>query len=159
MTVDPEAFKRTLRRWGSGVTVVTTRAGDRLHGMTVTAFSSVSVDPPLILVCCSLDSTTLEVISDAGAFAVNVLAEGQDRLSNHFASSLTESDRFAGVVHREGEALGMPLLDGALATLECAALRHHDEGTHRIYIGRVEAAEVSDGAPLLYYDGGYRELD
>lgn len=158
MAVDPQDFKSTLRRWASGVTVVTARAEERRHGMTATAFASVSVDPPLVLVCVNRESTTFQIIDEGQTFAVNVLAEGQDRISNHFASSLTDPDRFTGISWHEGE-MGLPLIDGALATLECKVVRHHDEGTHRVFIGHVEHAITADGAPLLYYDGGYRELD
>ena len=158
MAVSSLDFKRTLRHWASGVTVVSSGKGDERHGMTVSAFASVSAEPPQVLVCINRDARTFGVIEETGRFAVNILAEGQDRISNHFAASDTHLDRFAGIAWSEGP-LGLPLIDGALATLCCEVTRSYDEGTHRIYIGAVEHVATSEGAPLLHYDGGYRELD
>lgn len=157
MPIDQDAFKQALRGWASGVTVVTSRAGDRVHGMTVSAFSSVSADPPLVLVCANQGSTTHSVIEEGGIFAVNILAEHQQEVSNLFASSELEDTRLERVAWTEGET-GAPLLDGALATLECRVHRAHREGSHTIYIGRVEAVHTRDATPLLYYQGGYRSL-
>jgi flavin reductase (DIM6/NTAB) family NADH-FMN oxidoreductase RutF len=157
MPIDQNAFKEALRGWASGVTVVTSRAGDKMHGMTVSAFSSVSADPPLVLVCANRASTTHAVIEEGGVFAVNILAEHQQDVSNLFASSKYEDSRLDRVSWTAGET-GAPLIDGALASLECRVSSAHREGSHTIYIGQVESVHTSDAEPLLYYDGGYRAL-
>jgi flavin reductase len=157
MPIDQDAFKEALRGWASGVTVVTSRAGDKVHGMTVSAFSSVSLDPPLVLVCANRASTTHGVIEEGGVFAVNILAEHQQEVSHVFASSKYEDSRLDRVSWTEGET-GAPLIDEALASLECKVASAHHEGSHTIYIGQVEAVHTTDAAPLVYYQGGYRSL-
>ena len=157
MPIDQNAFKEALRGWASGVTVVTSRAGDKMHGMTVSAFSSVSADPPLVLVCANKSSTTHGIIEQGGLFAVNILAEHQQDVSNVFASSKHEDSRLDRVKWTEGQT-GAPLIDEALATLECKVRSAHHEGSHTIYIGQVEAVNTSDATPLLYYQGGYRSI-
>ena len=157
MPIDEEAFKKALRGWASGVTVVTSRSGDKVHGMTVSAFSSVSADPPLVLVCANRSSTTHGIIEEGGLFTVNILASHQQDVSNVFASSKHEDSRLQRVGWTEGET-GAPLIDQALASLECRVASAHREGSHTIYIGRVEAVHTSDAEPLVYYQGGYRSL-
>ena len=157
MPIDPDAFKKALRGWASGVTVVTSRAGDKVHGMTVSAFSSVSADPPLVLVCANRASTTHGIIEEGGVFAVNILAAHQQEVSNVFASSKHEDSRLERVGWTEG-ATGAPIIDEALASLECRVRSAHHEGSHTIYIGQVESVRASDADPLLYYKGGYRSL-
>lgn len=157
MPIDPDAFKKALRGWASGVTVVTSRAGEKVHGMTVSAFSSVSADPPLVLVCANRGSTTHGIIEEGGVFAVNILAEHQQDVSNVFASSKYEDSRLERVGWTEG-ATGAPIIDEALASLECRVRSAHHEGSHTIYIGQVESVHASDADPLLYYKGGYRSL-
>lgn len=157
MPIDQEAFREALRGWASGVTVVTSRNGDRMHGMTVSAFSSVSADPPLVLVCANRSSTTHGIIEEGGVFAVNILASHQQDVSNLFASSKHEDSRLERVAWTEGES-GAPLIDEARASLECTVSSAHREGSHTIYVGRVEAVHASDAEPLLYYKGAYRSL-
>jgi len=123
--------------------------------MTVSAFASVSADPPLVLVCANQASTTHSVIEEGGIFAVNILSEHQQEVSNVFASSQHEDSRLEHVDWHEGET-GAPLIDEALASLECKVQSAHREGSHTIYIGQVEAAHLGDSTPLLYYQGGYR---
>jgi flavin reductase (DIM6/NTAB) family NADH-FMN oxidoreductase RutF len=158
MSVDLDAFKQCLRRWVSGVTVVTSRAGDEIHGMTVSAFSSVSAEPPLVLICANRSSRTNGVIEAGGIFAVNVLARDQEELSGRFASSKTEGSRFEGVAHRIGEH-GAPVLEGALVSLECRVKSAYLEGSHTIYVGEVLAAHYADKEPLVYFAGAYRKVD
>lgn len=157
MPVASEHFRAALGRWASGVTIVTAAAGDRIHGMTVSAFSSVSLEPPLVLVCADKSSNTLEVIEAGGCFAVHVLRAGQEALSNRFASKKEEHRRFEGVEWQVG-ATGAPLLPGVLATLDCRVVAAHDAGDHVIYVGAVESAEVCEGEPLVYYETAYRAL-
>ena len=157
MPVELEDFRNVLRQWASGVTVVTSRAGEKMHGMTVSAFSSVSADPPLVLVCANRSSTTHEVIETGGLFTVNILASHQADVSSIFASSKHEDTRFDHVPWSHGET-GSPIIDGALASLECTVTSAHQEGSHTIYVGRVEAVHARDAQPLLYYNGGYHSL-
>ena len=157
MPIDQDAFKNALRGWASGVTVVTSRSGDRLHGMTVSAFSSVSADPPLVLICANRASTTNSIIEEGGLFAVNILAAHQEDVSNLFASSKHEDSRLERVGWSEG-VLGAPLIDEALASLECKVASSHQEGSHTIYVGRVESVRTTDGQPLVYHQGAYRSL-
>ncbi|MEM9066846.1 MAG: flavin reductase family protein [Myxococcota bacterium] len=156
--VDDATFKQVMRRWASGVTVLTSRAGSEIHGMTVSAFSSVSAEPPLVLVCANRSSTTRDVIDAGGVFAVNILSSDQEAISTRFAV-VPGAERFDGVSWTEGNT-GVPLIDGALAQLECRVRSAHLEGTHTIYIGEVLHGTVDGSkAPLLYFDGSYRRID
>ncbi len=157
MRIDSDAFKDALRGWASGVTVVTTCADDRMHGMTVSAFSSVSADPPLVLVCANRSSITHEIIEAGGVFAVNILAAHQSEISNVFASSAHEDSRLQLVPWSTG-ATGAPLIDEAVVSLECRVRSAHREGSHTIYVGEVEAVHKGEAQPLLYFQGGYRSL-
>jgi flavin reductase (DIM6/NTAB) family NADH-FMN oxidoreductase RutF len=157
MSVSADAFRKALAAWASGVTIVTSRHADAVHGMTVSAFSSVSLDPPLVLVCADKTSDTNGVIARSGRFAVNVLARGQGALSDRFAVKKDEHLRFAGVAWSEA-ATGAPLLDEALVGIDCRVAAAHDGGDHVIYVGRVEALRQREGEPLLYWRGRYRGL-
>lgn len=157
MAVDPASFKAGLRHWASGVTIVTTATPARAHGMTVSAFTSVSLDPPLVSVCADKASITNGLLQESGSFAVHVLAAGQADLSNHFAVKETEEARFEGIDYRTG-ALGAPIIDGCLAVLECTVAAAHDAGDHVVYLGRVEVVTHGEGEPLLYFAGRYRTL-
>ena len=156
-SIDEEAFKEALRGWASGVTVVTSRSGDKVHGMTVSAFSSVSADPPLVLICANQSSTTHGIIEEGGVFAVNILAAHQQDVSNVFASSKNEDSRLEKVSWTEGTT-GAPLIDEVVASLECKVSSAHREGSHTIYVGRVEAVHTTDAEPLVYHKGAYRAL-
>jgi flavin reductase (DIM6/NTAB) family NADH-FMN oxidoreductase RutF len=157
VTVSADAFRDALRRWPSGVTIVTTRCGDRIHGMTVSAFASVSLDPPLVLVCADKTSDTHGVIAEGGVFAVHILAAGQEALSNRFASKKDEHRRFEGLPLRTG-ATGAPLLPDAAVVLDCRVTAAHDAGDHVIYVGRVVGVETRETEPLVYHAGLYRAL-
>jgi flavin reductase (DIM6/NTAB) family NADH-FMN oxidoreductase RutF len=155
--VSADALKQVLSRWATGVTIVTARAGDRIHGMTVSAFSEVSLEPPLVLVCADKTSNTHPLIAEGGVFAVNVLASDQVELSKRFASKKDEHRRFVGLELESGRT-GAPLLAGTLAALDCTVVAAHDVGDHVIYVGRVEEVRCSDAEPLLYYARGYHRL-
>lgn len=157
MGISADEFRTALRRWASGVTIVTTRAGDRIHGMTVSAFSAVSLDPPLVLVCADKAANTTPLIAEGGVFAANVLAAGQDALSNKFASKKDEWRRFEGIEWGT-LATGAPILPGVLAALDCRLVATHDAGDHLIYVGSVEAIAASEQAPLVYFEAGYHTL-
>jgi flavin reductase (DIM6/NTAB) family NADH-FMN oxidoreductase RutF len=159
MAIEREQFKAALRRWASGVTIVTTECGGQRFGLTASAFSSVSIDPPLVLVCPDRRSKTLPFLRMSGVFTVNLLASDQDSLSERFATSGNERLRFEGLVCSTGKT-GAPRLPGALVALDCRTVSLHDAGDHVICVGEVMDADVSaPGAPLVYYDGRYRTLD
>ena len=154
--IGPDEFRRVLGHFATGVTIVTTCDGDaRPSGLTVSAFASLSLDPPLVLVCVDHKSQTYPALRESGHFAVNVLTAGQEALSRRFAS--TQLDKFDGLAYRISE-LGLPLLAAALAHLECVTLSTHVAGDHTIFVGRVERAGVDAGEPLLYYCGRYSRL-
>jgi flavin reductase (DIM6/NTAB) family NADH-FMN oxidoreductase RutF len=155
--VDPDTFRAALGRFASGVTVVTTCDGEgRDHGMTVSAFCSVSLDPPLVLACIGHEASMHPVALHADRFGVSILAAGQEALARRFADQ--RSDRFDGVGYSRGK-LGVALLDDALAHLECAVIDRRDAGDHTIVVGRVDVAVCHRGRPLVYYRGGYTQLD
>jgi flavin reductase (DIM6/NTAB) family NADH-FMN oxidoreductase RutF len=157
VSVSSEAFRRALREWASGVTIVTSRAGDVVHGMTVSSFTSVSLEPPLVLVCADKSSNTLGVIAQSGVFAAHVLAAGQEALANRFAAKVDEDRRFEGIAWKSG-ATGAPILPGAVVVLDCRVVASHDAGDHVIYVGRVEDLIAGQGEPLIYHRGAYRAL-
>jgi flavin reductase (DIM6/NTAB) family NADH-FMN oxidoreductase RutF len=156
MALTPTEFRTALRNFAAGVTVVTTRDGDgHPSGLTASAFTSVSLDPPLVLVCVDHAATAHPAFRAHGWFAVNVLRQEQEGISRRFAAS--GGDKFDGVPCHEGET-GLPLIDGALATLECRVVETYEAGDHTIFVGAVEAASVSGGRPLVYFHGGYHGL-
>ena len=157
MPVDAERFKRALATWASGVTIVTSRAGKRTLGLTLSAFSSVSLDPPLVLVCVDRSASTLELIEASKVFSVSLLSEGQEELSTRFADKAQEAVRFEGLVCPEG-VTGCPRIPGAATYLDCRVVNVLDVGDHVVYIGQVEAVETSDRCPLVYQQGRYRTL-
>ena len=155
--IDTDSFRSVLGRFASGVTVVTTRdEAGRDHGLTVSAFASLSLTPSLVLVCIAHDSSVHPVLATATHFAVNILASGQEALSRRFSGA--DLDRFDGVGYSRG-ITGVALLDDTLAYVECRLARRHDEGDHTIFVGEVDAAETNSGRPLLYYRGGYATLE
>lgn len=157
MSIDPDAFRSTLGRFATGVTVVTTvDAQGHDYGMTVSAFSSLSLSPPLVLVCIGKSGSVHPAITSATSFVVNVLESEQEPLSRRFATEVC--DRFEGIGFQRGQH-GAVILDDVLAWLECRRVALHDGGDHTIVVGEVENAHVNDGSPLLYYRGGYARLE
>lgn len=156
MPVDSSAFREALGHFASGVTVVTMAANGKSSGLTVSAFSSLSLHPPYILVCIDKRSSTLELVRASHVFVVHILALEQMDLSNHFASKI--EDKLANIPHHTG-SLGAPILENTLAYLECRMIQEIDAGDHYIYIGEVENSSVNpDKAPLLYFHGQYHSL-
>lgn len=155
--IDPDTFRSVLGRFATGVTVVTTRdAAGVDHGMTVSAFCSASLSPPLVLMCIDRAAHTLPVLKQVGFCAVNILAQGQEALSRRFAWQ--ETGRFDGIGYSRGIS-GAVLLEETLAWLECRVVASYEAGDHEIVIGAVEAAEDRSERPLLYYRGGYAQLE
>lgn len=155
--VDAETFKQVFNQWAKGVTIVTSRHADRRMGMTVSAFSEVSLQPPLCLVCADKTSNTNELIQRSNVFTVSILAQGQQELSNRFANKKEEHRRFEGLECTDGRT-GCPRIPGALVHLDCSVEQSIDAGDHWVYIARIEDAVVYPGSPLLYCNGRYHEL-
>ena len=154
--IAPDDFRKVLGHFASGVTVLTTCDADtRPTGLTASAFSSVSLDPPLVLICVDHKSQSYPAIKERGCFAVNILIVEQQAISRKFASS--RLDKFEGVPHVISD-LGLPLIEGAIAQLECTTVSAHVAGDHTIFVGRVERARVASGEPLLYFCGQYDRL-
>ena len=159
MPINSEEYREAMRHFPSGVTIVTVRCGPKQHGLTVSAFASVSPMPPMIAVIIDHRHTAYELMERPDAvFAVNILRADQRELSNRFAW-VKDEDRFA-----EGDwstaATGAPILTDALAWLDCKIYSRHAAGTHTIYVGEVQASNVPqpDAKPLVYWNRGYRDL-
>lgn len=150
-------FKAVMASFAASVTVVTTvDTEERPHALTATAFSSLSQEPPLCLVCVKRGSRAHEPMRVGRRFAVNILAAGQSAVSAHFAAP--HADKFSGVEWAPGPATGCPLLPDALAWLECEVAEIFEGGDHDIFVGRLLATEVRDGEPLVYFRGRYATL-
>ena len=157
MTLAPDEFRAILGRFASGVTILTARdARGNDHGMTVSAFCSASLVPPLVLACVDKSADMYEFLSNATHFGISILAEGQEALSRRFAE-LPEG-RFDGIGFSRGES-GVALLDDAIAHLECRRMERHDAGDHGVFLGQVERASAKGTHPLIYYRGGYTQLE
>src|SRR5947208_3087737 len=158
MTIDPDTFRSVLGRFASGITVVTTLDGEgRDVGMTVSAFCSVSLVPPMIQVCVDREASMFGALEQSTQFGVNILAADQEALSRRFATA-DSTRRFDGIGYQRGES-GVVLLDDALAHLECRIVAAHDAGDHTLFVGGVESASARSARPLLYYRGGYAQLE
>ncbi len=156
MSISKEDFRAALSRFASGITVVTSvDSSGRPHGMTVSAFCSVSLEPPLVLVCISKDTGSHNCIAESKKFAVNILGETQTELSERFSAPI--EDRFSETEYHDG-AGGLPLLNGALANMECRLMHSYSGGDHTIYVGEIEAAFFNEGKPLLHFRGEYDRI-
>jgi len=159
MSVSPELFRNTLAKFCTGVTIITTKNQDGIHGLTVNAFTSVSLDPPLILVCIQQNGLSHSTLSECETFVVNILSLEQKELSDRFANpALDSEERFRDLSFQVSEN-GVPILAGNLGHLECRVVNQFEGGDHTIFIGRVENGDFSEGKqPLLFYDSGYAYL-
>ena len=182
MAIEKEFFRQVMGRFATGVTVVTARSRETLAGLTVNAFCSVSLNPPLILICIDLTSTTCPGIRDSGVFAVNMLTDKQEYLSRCFATASAE--RYEGFCHAcyHVAATGAPIIDDTLAFIDARVVAEYPGGDHAIFLGQVVAMGVAgqvvfareaerehitvvehggngtEKAPLTYYLGQYRHL-
>jgi len=155
--IDSDTFRAALGRFSSGITILTARdQKGRDHGMTVSAFCSVSLEPALLLVCIGHDASMHALMMHAENVGISVLSSSQEALSRRFADP--ETDRFDGIGYSRGEK-GVALLEDALVHLECDVVTRHEAGDHTIVVCSVERAEAFDGRPLLYYRGGYAQLE
>ena len=155
MPIDEFHFRQVMSHFASGVTVVTTELEGQLYGLTVSSFASLSLEPQLVLICIDNKLATHDILHSAGRFAVNILKQEQSDLSRRFATR--DADKFKGVAYHFGQ-LNLPLLDGVLATIECSVHSTAPGGDHTIFVGEVMDAQIGEGAPLLYYRSGYRDL-
>jgi flavin reductase (DIM6/NTAB) family NADH-FMN oxidoreductase RutF len=151
----PDEFRKVIGHFASGVTVITTAHAGRLYGATASAVTSLSADPPMLLVCMNKQSDTGQAITLSGGFAVNILHEDHAHLAIHFAGK--SPDKFGGVVTTTGR-WHQPLLDGALATLECRVTQMVTGGTHVVFLADVLGATARPGAPLAYFRGRFGKL-
>ena len=156
--IDSDTFRSVLGRFASGVSIVTARddAGAD-HGMTVSAFTSVSLEPPLVLVCIDHAASMHNLLLEHPRFGISVLSSEQEAYSRRFATD-PDTGRFDGIAYSRGDS-GVVLLDNSLAHIECRVVQHHDAGDHTIFVAEVERAEARQGRPLLYYRGGYAQLE
>lgn len=155
--IDAATFRSVLGRFASGVTVLTTRdAAGRDHGMTASAVCSVSLEPPLVLVCVEQRAAIHAPLAAASHFALNILSASQEAIARRFAENGT--DRFDGLAWTRGTT-GVVLLEGILAHVECTVTHRYPGGDHSIVVGEVLEAAAGTGLPLLYYRGGYAQLE
>lgn len=157
--ISSEEFRKALRHFPAGVTIVTIRTGEQVHGLTISAFASVSAEPPLIMVIIENRHRAYPLLMEADAvFAVNILGEDQSELSNRFAW-VKDEDRFA-LGNWSSAETGAPVLTDALAWLDCRIHARYPAGSHTIFVGQVEASTVpqEEAPPLVYWNRGYRKL-
>ena len=155
MPIDDGHFRLALSHFASGVTVVTTAHEGQLYGMTVASFASLSLHPPLVLVCIERSVKTHDAIAAAGKYGVSILSSAQADISAKFASR--SDDKFNGVELVEGD-LDVPLIKNALTAIECRLYDRLPGGDHTIFIGEVMKIHTTEGDPLLYFRSGYREM-
>jgi flavin reductase (DIM6/NTAB) family NADH-FMN oxidoreductase RutF len=156
MPVTKDEFRQAMSRFASGVTVVTCKdQNDQFKGITVSAFSSLSLEPPLVLVCIDKRASIHEHLTEGSFFAVNFLAHDQEHISRRFASR--EVDRFNGIQCKDGKC-GAPLIEGSLGFVECRIVHSYPGGDHTIFVGQVEASGISEGEPILYFCGDYARI-
>ena len=155
MRITPQKYRTLLGRFATGVTLVTSIFEEKIYGLTVNSFTSVSIDPPLILICIDRTHETAELLKKSGAFAISILKENQEEISRRFSSAISLKDRFNGLDFREGITRS-PILRDCAAYLECRLKRHYVEGDHIIFIAEIEAGNIDKEArPLLFYTGKY----
>ena len=154
MQFDSRAFRSALGQFATGVTVVSVRDGEGVHGMTANAFTSVSLEPPLVLVCVDKRNRTHALIHQEGKFGISVLEEEHEAVSRHFAGA---RDIPVDITWIE-EGVNTPVIKEALAWLDCTLWQAYDGGDHTIFVGKVEALSAPGGRPLIFFQGAYRQL-
>ena len=155
--IDKRTLRNALGRFATGVTVITTVDSTGVPvGLTANSFSSLSLDPPLVLWSIDKGSSCLDAFRNAEGFVVHVLADSQANLSSRFAT-LANEERLQGLDHKRNKR-GLPILEGSCARFECRTAAIHEGGDHLILVGEVEAMETSDRDPLVFWGGRYRAL-
>jgi len=156
MAIDPRELRNVMGHFATGVTIITTKdIFGKPFGLTANAFSSLSLDPPLVLICVDKKVDCYACFDQSRVFVVNILSEGQDQLSTRFATKGIE--KFEGVAVRQG-TLGVPLLEGAVAHIECTLTSAYEGGDHTIYVGEIQSVAASGDRPLLFFKGKYSRL-
>ncbi len=155
MPIDDDHFRLAMSHFASGVTVVTTEHDGQMYGMTVASFASLSLHPPLVMVCIERSVKTHDAIAAAGKYGVSILSSAQAGISSKFASR--SDDKFTGVELVPGD-LSVPLIADSLTAIECRLYDQLPGGDHTIFIGEVMAIHTREGDPLLYFRSGYREI-
>ncbi len=156
MAIDRNELRRVMGHFATGVSVITTRdETGKPFGLTANSLCSVSLEPPLLLVCVDKRAESHPAFQRSGIFAVNILGHEHQDLSRRFA--LSGGEKFSDVSHRDG-VTGAPILDGVLGTIECRVVAVHDAGDHTIYVGEVEHLDATEGEPLLFFRGKYHRL-
>lgn len=157
--IEPLELRKVMGQFATGVTVITTQSADHLFGFTANSYTSVSLDPPLILFCLHKDSQGCPIFLHNQVFAVNILAAEQMEVSNGFASKdLSPQERF-GLVNYSTATTGSPIIEGAMGWLDCRLSSSIESGDHVIFIGEVVDMNYDESkGPLLYFQGGYREI-
>ncbi len=158
--INADKFRRTLGRFATGVIIITTLDYEgKFHGMTANSFTSVSLSPPLILVCVDVQNQTHDFIKDQRKFGVNILGSHQRELSSYFAKTIPQPPE-PDIVGAELSKNGIPCLQGSLGFLGCSLVAAHLQGDHTIYVGKVEEMVTDDSPdrPLIFYEGNFREL-
>lgn len=160
MSIDPDLFRQVMSQFATGITIVTTRAGEEIHGLTANSFCSVSLEPPLVLVCVDKSAHSHDLIAAGHNFAVNILKASQENLARRFATNnLPADERFAEIPFR-AEITGAPILLESLGWLDCRLFAMHPGGDHTIYVGEVLAlGRNQDDEPLLYFQSGYQKFE
>jgi len=160
MLADPEELRKAMRSWATGVTVVSAQHNGRRHGMTVSSFTSVSLDPPLVLVSLEQVTKTHKLVMQAAHFGVTILDQTQKDISDRFAGRISEySDRF-GSLETFSLVSSAPLLARGLAWFDCHVVATYKAGNHTVFIGEVLAVKsAAAGIPLIYFDQDYRSLE
>ena len=158
MPISVDDFKKTMRQWASGVTIVTMQADGFMHGLTVSGFVGLSLEPPLVLISIGQELHSHRLLNKSHAFVINFLRDDQRELSDRFAGRLGEADRFGGLPTSVA-VTGAPVLKDCAAWMDCRTVSSYQAGDHTIYIGEVVASGVNDEArPLIYWDGDYRTI-
>jgi len=151
-----DEFRAVMGRFATGVTIVTTRVGDELHGMTANAVAAVSLEPPLVLVCIDRAADSHDIVDASGVFALSILGREQYELSRHFAVKDGPAAHRLDDVPHHARATGAPIIDGSLAYLDCRIVGRYPGGDHTIFVGEVaEAGRLDGGEPLVFYGGRY----
>jgi flavin reductase (DIM6/NTAB) family NADH-FMN oxidoreductase RutF len=160
VAIGSDLFKAIMSRWASGVTVVTahTESGE-VHGMTASSFSSVSLSPPLVLVCVNRKNRTHDLIIEQRRFGIHLLAQGVETLSNRCAGFQGEEAHLLTDVPNHIEVTGAPILDDSLSWMDCSLWAAYDGGDHSIFVGEIAAGGAREGEPLLWFGRGYRRLE
>jgi len=159
MPIDSNLLRQAMRAWATGVTIVTSKHENVMHGMTVSSFTSISVEPPNVLVSIATNARTHHLIERAGVFGITILSAQQQDISDRFAGRVAdELDRLAGIETFTLET-GAPLLTGGLAHLDCRVVQTYLSGTNTLFIGEVVAVHSTEGNPLLYFNRGYHHLN